>query len=985
MLINRWKIPSQIEQINSEQASATQDAIVSEIDSIDSVVSDIDKKLRRAREVNNGTEIFTLEEMKRVAYGKTIIIDTELKGLQEYRVTQAAGSYANTQFGVATALSPIGSLCRQAYIGFAGNSKLFGEFEVLEIRTFERFKGHTAANNLRNFQSMVRSSFMHNNGSDIDEFHIQDLLSTTQYWNRKNENGSIVLEESTEQELSLLEQNEAEIKTDVVWGADGFDDWDLDEPNVAIETDELIEPLEYIEFKDEYFGLSSNFYLNPTSEQYKIMSNTLDTGPMLVEGIAGSGKTCAALGRAKTLVDLSKVVPDESDEYEATDFFVQESSVGIVLTGELVQYLKQTCNELGLSHLPIIEFDELRTRLRQSREVEQRSKVDNTPKYSIADDISDNDYAETTMAWLESFDKALFKLLVSKVNKVVDQLAFDTSKYEVSKQSSLLMLSKLAKQLRVKLQANIERWTSTRLNNRFDCENLIAELYQLINATLEDSIDKRGYWFTSITNEIEFTTRLQNLFDYYRSNHYLFIDRDERTCFQLATEDDLSAFIKKCKLVELSIDASLSEVDINTSFSYLWDRISEEDGKYLVGRSAEGSVYKGKLVDISQLNFLRIEKRLFVLSELSFQVMPFERPSPYQTMITPNSKNAKPTRFSSYIKSRLVPRLFNHWHIADLYRDSLLLDENNWSHDKADALDRLVRKKLNVHDVDVLLAMSHIIGIKYSEKYESVPVRWQCTQYYRSVFVDEVQDFTEIQIFIMGHQASPEYDAVTMVGDMYQQLKQGRAKDLEACFPYRKLSKYLLVENKRQEFNATLGSVSQLFRRMVQGDLRLSNSREEIQLHLNNILVFDGYAFSDYGLDYCHEEILDIVRSQPQTRTIAVLMPNLNLATALEERLREGLKEAFRESYVSDTVQLNKKYQIHFSSPEHIKGLEFDTVILAGIEDIDWTQRDEVNGVYVALSRPRKELHVLSDINKLPEKVARLFKGDLTVDEVWQY
>lgn len=985
MLINRWKIPSQIEQINSEQESATQDAIVSEIDSIDSVVSDIDQKLRRAREVNNVTEIFTLEEMKRVAYGKTIIIETELKGLQEYRVTQAAGSYANTQFGVATALSPIGSLCRQAYIGFAGNSKLFGEFEVLEIRTFERFKGHTAANNLRNFQSMVRSSFMHNNGSDVDEFHIQDLLSTIQYWNRKNENGSIVLEESAELELSLLEQNEAEIKTDVVWGADGFDDWDLDEPNVAIETDELIEPLEHIEFKDEYFGLSSNFYLNPTSEQYKIMSNTLDTGPMLVEGIAGSGKTCAALGRAKTLVDLSKVVPDESDEYEATDFFVQESSVGIVRTGELVQYLKQTCNELGVSHLPIIEFDELRTRLRQSREVEQRSKVDNTPKYSIADDISDNDYAETTMAWLESFDKALFKLLISKVKKVVDQLAFDISKYEVSKQSSLLMLSKLAKQLQVKLQTNIERWTSTRINNHFDCENFIVEVYQLINATLKDSIDKRGYWFTSITNEIEFTTRLQNLFDYYRSNHYLFIDRDERTCFQLATEDDLSTFIKKCKLVELSIDGSLSEVDINTSFSYLWDRISEEDGKYLVGRSAEGTVYKGKLVDISQLNFLRIEKRLFVLSELSFQVMPFERLSPYQTMVTPNSKNAKPTRFSSYIKSRLVPRLFNHWHIADLYRDTLLLDENNWSHDKADALERLVGKKLNAHDVDVLLAMSHIIGIKDSEKYESVPVRWQCTQYYRSVFVDEVQDFTEIQIFIMGHQVSPEYDAVTMVGDMYQQLKQGRVKDLEACFPYRKLSKYLLVENKRQEFNATLGSVSQLFRRMVQGDLRLSNSREEIQLHLNNISVFDGYAFGDYGLDSCHEEILDIVRSQPQTRTIAVLMPNLNLATALEERLREGLKEVFRESYVSDTVQLNKKYQIHFSSPEHIKGLEFDTVILAGIEDIDWTQRDEVNGVYVALSRPKKELHVLSDINKLPEKVARLFKGDLTVDEVWQY
>ncbi|MFA0026224.1 hypothetical protein AB4369_25325, partial [Vibrio sp. 10N.261.49.A5] len=290
-----------------------------------------------------------------------------------------------------------------AYIGLSGKSKLLGNYEVLEIRTFERFKGHVAADNLRNFQTMVRSSFSGKYSNDVDEYHTQDLKKTVLMWSNN----------IAENELTCPEDyldTEETTQGDITWGVSEFGGWDEDDPVDDIILDEPENISEPTELKDEYFGLSSNFYLNPTREQYKVMSNTLDTGPMLVEGIAGSGKTCAALGRAKTLVDLSKVVPDESDEYEATDFFDQESSVGIVRTGELVQYLKQTCNELGLSHLPIIEYDELRSRLQLARELEQRSKTDNSPKYALSVDLSENDESETTMSWLESFDKVLFDL-----------------------------------------------------------------------------------------------------------------------------------------------------------------------------------------------------------------------------------------------------------------------------------------------------------------------------------------------------------------------------------------------------------------------------------------------------------------------------------------------------------------------------------------------------------------------------------------------
>ncbi|MEZ8927941.1 MULTISPECIES: hypothetical protein [unclassified Vibrio] len=977
MSINRWKIPTEIEKVTAEQATATQEAIKAELDCIDSVIDDVDKKLRRAREVNNSQDISTLEEVKRVAYGKSVLIESDVKGIQEYRVTQVAGSYANTKHGVSTSLSPIGTLCRQAYIGLSGKSKLLGNYEVLEIRTFERFKGHVAADNLRNFQTMVRSSFSGKYSNDVDEYHTQDLKKTVLMWSNN----------IAENELTCPEDyldTEETTQGDITWGVSEFGGWDEDDPVDDIILDEPENISEPTELKDEYFGLSSNFYLNPTREQYKVMSNTLDTGPMLVEGIAGSGKTCAALGRAKTLVDLSKVVPDESDEYEATDFFDQESSVGIVRTGELVQYLKQTCNELGLSHLPIIEYDELRSRLQLARELEQRSKTDNSPKYALSVDLSENDESETTMSWLESFDKVLFDLLLTKVDKVVDQLTFDTNKFEPSESVSTLLLSTLTDKLKLKLQTNIAQWKTTRVHSHFACEDLIPQLYQLIRVTVADTVDRSGFWYSIKDDEPEFTTSLSNLFGAYRSHKHLFLDKQERTCFQLSSQQDLSTFVEKCELVELSIQDVPGQIELNTPFDELWDKVSEEDTQYLIGKSSNGALFKGKLVDVEQLSFLRSERRLFVLQGLSSRVRPFERPSPYTATITPTSKGGKPTSFSNFLRARLIPRLFNHWHIADLYRDALLFGDKDWGSKNSDALNRLIGRKLNTHDIDVLLAMSHIIGAKGNEEYGSIPTRWHTTQYYRSVFVDEVQDFTEIQVFIMGRQASPEYDAVTMVGDMHQQLSGRQAKDLDACFPYRKLSKHLLIENKRQEFNATLGSISQIFRRFVQGDIRLSDSFEHVKMHLDNIRSSDGYTFSSLGFESAHDAILDVIRTQPQTRTIGVLTPNLNLAKTLEENLREGLKSVFRESYVSETVQLNKKYQIHFSSPEHIKGLEFDTVILAGLEEVEWTKKDKVNGVYVALSRPRKELHVVSLIERLPTPVARLLSAELSVEEVWR-
>ncbi|MFP3373357.1 hypothetical protein SB756_28760, partial [Pseudomonas sp. SIMBA_068] len=54
----------------------------------------------------------------------------------------------------------------------------------------------------------------------------------------------------------------------------------------------------------ERMSLDEHFFLNRTPNQDKIISRA-PVGPMWVEGVAGSGKTSAAIGRTKMLCDFN--------------------------------------------------------------------------------------------------------------------------------------------------------------------------------------------------------------------------------------------------------------------------------------------------------------------------------------------------------------------------------------------------------------------------------------------------------------------------------------------------------------------------------------------------------------------------------------------------------------------------------------------------------------------------------------------------------
>jgi len=95
------------------------------------------------------------EPLRRQAYGKTVVIETENQGVQTFRLSSTAATYPNAASGYATPHSPVGRLCAVLQPGDEDMSPRWGDYRVREVRQFGRYQGPKFEPNVRNFQHML--------------------------------------------------------------------------------------------------------------------------------------------------------------------------------------------------------------------------------------------------------------------------------------------------------------------------------------------------------------------------------------------------------------------------------------------------------------------------------------------------------------------------------------------------------------------------------------------------------------------------------------------------------------------------------------------------------------------------------------------------------------------------------------------------------------------------------------------------------------
>lgn len=450
------------------------------------------------------------KQLRRSAYAKTVVIDTEREGLLKFRLSPTEAVYPNKASGYCTPHSPVGRVATIFQPGYKGHSKNWGDYRIIEVRSFDRFGGPEFEPNVRNFLHMGILGYDGKDAvTDLRAFVEKKRTSKTTTPVKKIQ--SPIIAPSTPVvrtepiELPTVEVHIAKFKvveeideTDIELEIDSDEDWNPDEPPIK---------------QEEYYGLNERFFTHQTVEQNQIIARS-PVGAMFVEGIAGSGKTSAALGRTKMLStfnaasvsdeQLFRDVVGQGQDYWSANFagqFSQESCVGFVRTGELIQYLQETCRRIDLPNLPVHEYKELQTRLREHRRVTS-SPVHGRRWTGFTE--AREAHAATTMSWLHAADQAIARQIAERLFEALPDTSELAEPFEQNARVKVTRVAKVALELlQQDLQEVADELVQTSRSGSFALDRLATRLLNKVEEVRKRVMGAKVIW-TRVEGKILF-------------------------------------------------------------------------------------------------------------------------------------------------------------------------------------------------------------------------------------------------------------------------------------------------------------------------------------------------------------------------------------------------------------------------------------------------------------------------------------------------
>ncbi|WP_441240408.1 hypothetical protein [Tardiphaga sp. 768_D3_N2_1] len=256
-------------------------------------------------------------------------------------------------------------------------------------------------------------------------------------------------------------------------------------------------------------------------------------------------------------------------------------------------------------------------------------------------------------------------------------------------------------------------------------------------------------------------------------------------------------------------------------------------------------------------------------------------------------------------------------------------------------------RSLSDDDMSVLVTLAAMIADGFSRV--DAPSHLYQIRRRTAVFIDEVQDFTEVEILLMGMVVTSTYQQITLSGDRQQRLQEWGAESYDRLFPFisrgRRNSSVFLDHNFRQREN--LGLLSAGIRSLFKDDSSAIGSK------------YLGPAALAHTFEHQHQmaqTILDRILTVDAYATIVVVTPSEREARQWHDLLRDGLAAYHRPALLSHRDDLTRRNDIHFTEVRETKGLEFDVVIVPDISLFDLDGLIGKNQLYVAVSRPRQAL-----------------------------
>jgi hypothetical protein len=612
-------------------------------------------------------------------------------------------------------------------------------------------------------------------------------------------------------------------------------------------------------------GLSSTFYTRTTRFQEESIRK-LHGGLLIVEGIAGSGKTSVALGRVKALHDSRFGTEDGT-----TDGFFdnRKEFVGFVRSPQLIEFLRQTIDDLNLSGMSVIEFDSIRWDLARHHAslLGLKTGSKSSGKYRRVAPAARGAF-EGSMEWVQRLTSVISDIYIQHAREVLLELKASPCPVD---ERELSFLSDLGRSINVPVSAI---WSELESGASHEIDKALRDLSHIHDGRLL----KTGL-----------VTQMIHLYG------------------------------RCCRWV---------------SHDYQWHFSPPPSTKISIRPQGRGIT--DKLWDPSRYPRSEDKDALKKLQEHFVGTL--------QTCLLLGDTS----------KSRLDVTGFYHIALDTIKKSEL------YSAEKIQRISqRLASASLTPNDITILLAVVSLLirGYRPDRKadYKGINRALKPAEHliYKTVFIDEVQDFTEAEVFLMSSLADDERSAITAVGDFCQQLYPGTVSKLKNCFPFSRdaeLTPITLDENKRQ--SPLLVSYSANVREFALGNLA-TPPRPATK---GKTLWAEQVAINDLPF-----RIGELIGETDIEKSVAVICPNADLAQMLARDSKDYVEEHFRFVSASlDSKDLMKKRYCHFTDPRPTKGLEFDFVIIAYFNKFDVNNAIDRNAIYVAVSRAKERLVILS-------------------------
>ncbi|WP_316158353.1 MULTISPECIES: ATP-binding domain-containing protein [unclassified Bradyrhizobium] len=218
-----------------------------------------------------------------------------------------------------------------------------------------------------------------------------------------------------------------------------------------------------------------------------------------------------------------------------------------------------------------------------------------------------------------------------------------------------------------------------------------------------------------------------------------------------------------------------------------------------------------------------------------------------------------------------------------------------------------------------------------------------------AAFIDEVQDFRETEVLLMGMVVTDSYHQITLSGDRHQQLQAMGVDGFERLFPFvpRNLRNSTVFLDKNFRQRSELERFSAAVRSVLLGD-------DKIKCVLGNGCAAALHAFKDCSS--MSKLIVEKLQAVDSYATVAVITSSEDSARRWYELLRADLDVYHRPALLSRRDDLTRRNDVHFTEVREAKGLEFDVVIVPDLSCFDLAGVVGRNQLYVAVSRPRHSL-----------------------------